>query len=170
MSVLKFFVILSFFFLIFLNCLGIKPCIQEQKKKDQRIQAEKSFDPWKMEKENPIIIQEEESVKTQEEFSPTMREKEEIGEAKTDNEIYYQIQIFASKFPEEAQNLVDALESNFGKAVNIDYEAPYYKVRLGEFETQKKAENFLRKVRQKGFPQAWVVKIKKEDVEENDQH
>ena len=141
--------------------------IKEQREKNQRIQAEKNFDPWKIEKENPIIIQEK-SIPPQDEFSSDILKKNETGEAKTDEEILYRIQIFASKFPEEAQKLADSLESSFNEPASIDYEAPYYKVRLGNFSTLPEAESFLREIRQKGFPQAWVVKTRKEEREEND--
>lgn len=166
MKTIKSLTIISLFLLIFLNC-GIKPCVKERMKKDQRIQAEKSFDPWKIEKEKPIIIQEK-SIPPQEEFSSDIWEKDQVGETKTDREILYRIQIFASKFPEEAQKLADSLESSFNEPTSIDYETPYYKVRLGNFSTLPQAESFLRKIRRKGFPQAWVVKTRKEEREEND--
>lgn len=167
MRLLKSFVIVSLFVLISLNCLGTRPCLKEQRKKDRRMQAERDFDPWTIEKENPIIIQEE-SAEVQEEFVTDIWEKDEPGETNKNYEILYQIQIFASKFPEEAQNLADSLETNFAEPASIDYEAPYYKVRLGNFETLKEAEIFLKRIRQKGFPQAWVVMIKKEEREEDD--
>ncbi len=169
MRLLEIFGILFLFSLVFLNCSGIKPCIRETREKDRRMQAERKFDPWKMERENPVIIQDEESAEPQEQFSRSVWGKDETGEAKVSNEALYRIQIFASKFPEEAQNLVSSLESEFDEPVNIVYETPYYKVRLGDFETMKEAESFLRKIRQRGFPQAWVVKIKKEERKEDDQ-
>jgi len=168
MSVLKFLVLVSLLSLIFMSCVGIRPCINEQRKKDRRMQAEGGFDPWNLERENPIIIQEEESTETQGEFSGTVWQEDETGAAKADYETLYRIQIFASKFPEEAENFMAFLQLNFDQPVNIDYEAPYYKVRLGDFETLKEANSFLKRIRQKGFPQAWVIKIKKEEKKEDD--
>ena len=167
MSAVKTLAIGSLFLLIFLSCGGIKPCVKEERKENLRMKAEKKFDPWKIEKENPIIIQEK-SNQPQEDFSRVILDKYEIGEDKVNNQILYRIQIFASKFPEEAQKLADSLESNFNEPTTIDYEAPYYKVRLGNFTSLAQAESFLRKVRRKGFPQAWVVKTRKEEREEND--
>jgi len=168
MRLIKISVIVSLFSLFFLNCSGIKPCIKEKREKDRRMQAERKFDPWKMEKENPIIIQEKESAEPEEQLSRSVWEKDEAGEVKASDEALYRIQIFASKFPEEAQSLVSFLESEFDEPVNVVYETPYYKVRLGDFETMKEAESFLRKIRQRGFPQAWVVKTKKEESKEDD--
>jgi len=167
MSAKRSLVVVTFFLLVCVNCLGIKPCIKERWKEDRRTQAERSFDPWKIEKENPILVKEG-SAKAQEEFSPGMWEKDETGGASADNETFYMIQIFASKFPEEARNLADSVESRFGKPARIDYEIPYYKVRLGDFDTLEKAESFLRLIRKRGFPQAWVVKTRKEEREEDD--
>ncbi len=167
MNTIKTLVMVYLSFLIFLNCGGIRPCVKEQREKNQRMQAEKNFDAWKIEKENPIIIQEK-SIQAQEEFSGDILEKHETGEVKIDEEILYRIQIFASKFPEEAQKVADSLESSFNEPTSIDYEAPYYKVRLGNFSALPQAESFLREIRLKGFPQAWVVKTRKEEREEND--
>ena len=167
MSTIKTLTTLCIFLLIFLNCGGIKPCVKEEREKNRRMQAEKDFDAWKIEQENPIIIQDKLNP-PQDEFSSDILEEHPAGEARIDEEILYRIQIFASKFPEEAQKLADSLESSFNEPASIDYETPYYKVRLGNFSTLPQAENFLRRVRQKGFPQAWVVKTRKEEREEND--
>lgn len=167
MSVKRSLVVITFFLLVCVNCLGIKPGLKERREKDRRTQAEKSFDPWKIEKENPIVVQEG-SAEAQEEFSPGMWEKDEASGTSADHETFYLIQIFASKFPEEARSLADSVESCFGKRTRIDYEIPYYKVRLGDFDTLEKAESFLRLIRKSGFPQAWVVKTRKEEREEDD--
>ena len=167
MSIVKTLAVVSLFLLILLSCAGIRPCVKEQRKENLRIQAEEKFDPWKIEKEDQIIIKEK-SIQPQEDFSGDILYKNEIGEDKINSQMLYRIQIFASKFPEEAQKLADSLESNFNEPTTIDYEAPYYKVRLGNFTSLAQAESFLRKVRRKGFPQAWVVKTRKEEREEND--
>ena len=167
MSTKKSFVIVIFFLPVWLNCLGLHPCIKEQWRKNRMTQAEKGFDPWKIEKENPIIIREQ-SAKAQAEFSVRTAENDETGRPAANADMLYRIQIFASKFPEEAQNLADSLEAYFDEPASIDYEVPYYKVRLGDFETLEEADNFLRLIRKKGFPQAWVVKIRKEERENND--
>jgi len=163
----KSFAVVILFLVVSVNCFGIRPCIKEQWEKDRRMQAEKSFDPWRIEKENAIIVQEKEA-EIQQEFSPGVGEREESGGSPADHETLYRIQIFASKFPQEAQDLADSVESRFGKPARVDYEIPYYKVRLGVFDSLGEAEDFLRLVRRRGFPQAWVVKTTKEEREEDD--
>ena len=165
----KAFAVVILLLVVSVNCFGIRPCVKEQWEKDRRMQAEKSFDPWRVEKEDAIVVQEKEA-EIQQEFSPGVGEIEETGEGQGDHETLYRIQIFASKFPQEARDLADSVALRFGKPARVDYEIPYYKVRLGDFDSLGEAEDFLRLVRRRGFPQAWVVKTTKEEREEDDRH
>lgn len=159
--------IAAVFFLVCLSCSGLKPWTKEQGKRDQRTKAEKSFDPWEIEKEDPIVVRER-SSKVGEESSPGIKEEDQNLGTTVNHQTIYRIQIFASKFPQEAQELADSVESCFSKPARIDYEVPYYKVKLGDFDTLEEAESFLRLIRKRGFPQAWVVKTRKAEREEDD--
>ena len=80
-------------------------------------------------------------------------EDEEITEA-------FSVRLFASKSSEEAENFKLEVESLFDEIVIIDYKAPYYKVRVGETYTLLEGETLLEKVKQMGFNNAWLVRIR----------
>jgi hypothetical protein len=42
----------------------------------------------------------------------------------------------------------------------LEFDSPYYKVRLGDFKTRAAAENTRELVRSRGYPKAWIVKSK----------
>lgn len=79
-----------------------------------------------------------------------------------DNEITeaFSVQLFASKSSEEAENFKTDVAALFDEVLMIDYKAPYYKVRVGETTTLAEGEALLEKVKQMGFTNAWLVRIR----------
>lgn len=45
----------------------------------------------------------------------------------------------------------------FDQPVSLDYEVPYYKLRVGEFPTRKEAELYQQRARGAGYANAWVM-------------
>ncbi|MEW5993861.1 MAG: SPOR domain-containing protein [Candidatus Zixiibacteriota bacterium] len=71
----------------------------------------------------------------------------------------YRIQIFSSKLYGEARWEMSVAEEIFDRPVKLDYEVPYYKVRVGSFASRDEAESYLQRVRTAGYPEAWVVVV-----------
>ncbi len=147
-------------FVIFFNCGMIKPKVEKDLPKDPRKKAEESFDPWGLDKEEPIVTG---SLITSERAEKDSQNYFRV-EAKEDSEkgykIWYRVQVFAAKFPQEAYQIADSLKGKFEESIYVEYEAPYYKVRLGDFEKEEDAQKFLKVVRSKGYFESWVVKVK----------
>ncbi|UCC81214.1 MAG: SPOR domain-containing protein [Candidatus Zixiibacteriota bacterium] len=80
-------------------------------------------------------------------------EDDEITEA-------FSVQLFASKSSEEAENFKADVAALFDELLIIDYRAPYYKVRVGETTTLAEGEALLERVKQMGFTNAWLVRIR----------
>jgi len=69
----------------------------------------------------------------------------------------YRVQIFSSKNISRANEVYsDALES-FGSQVYLEYSAPWYKVRVGNFTSRIGADEKQQEVSRMGYPDAWVV-------------
>ena len=77
----------------------------------------------------------------------------------TVNNQAFRVQIFTSKLFSEAKQAVVIAEEIFDRPVFIDYEVPYFKVRVGNLETREKAEAYQQKARAVGYPNAWVVVV-----------
>ena len=70
----------------------------------------------------------------------------------------YRIQLFTSKEYGPAFREKNIAREVFDKLVSLDYEVPYYKVRVGNFKSLEDAEQYLPAAREAGYKTAWVVK------------
>ncbi len=71
----------------------------------------------------------------------------------------YRIQIFNSKTYGPAVRETNIAREIFDQKIWLDYEVPYYKVRVGDFPNRRKAEEYLPKVKSAGYSAAWVVRV-----------
>ena len=71
----------------------------------------------------------------------------------------YRVQIFSSKVYGEARHEAKIAEEIFDRPLSIDYEVPYYKIRVGSFDNRNKAEEYQMKAKAAGYTNAWVVLV-----------
>ncbi len=71
----------------------------------------------------------------------------------------YRIQLFTSKTYGPASRERKIAVEVFDKDIYLDYEVPYYKVRVGNFSTLKEAEAYLPAAVEAGYKNAWMVKV-----------
>ncbi|MCK4573227.1 MAG: SPOR domain-containing protein [candidate division Zixibacteria bacterium] len=79
--------------------------------------------------------------------------------ADTLNSQAYRIQIFAGKLYGEARHELAIAEEIFDRPVFVDYEVPYFKVRVGNFAEREQAEEYQQRARAAGYTNAWVVMV-----------
>lgn len=135
--------------------------------------SEREFDP--SEYNDPFAIQQEEDDAPAErpEFVP------ERDEPDTPQFMQgFRIQLYSTSDMEAAQEVLEVADSIFTDHwIYVVYEVPFYKVRLGDFETRPQANRTLSEVVGEGFRDAWIVpdrvvkdppeKIIEEEVEED---
>lgn len=136
---------------------------------------EREFDP--SEYNTPFALQEEE------EDTPTVEpfRMPEIDEPESPAYVRgFRIQLYSTSDMEAAQDVYEVADSIFTDYwIYVVYEVPFYKVRLGDFETRPQANRTLANVVAKGFRDAWIVpdrvvkdppeKIIEEEEEEEDE-
>lgn len=71
----------------------------------------------------------------------------------------YRIQLLTSKVYGEASNARRVAEEIFDRPVFMDYEVPYFKVRVGSFGEREDAEEYLMRAKSAGYSDAWVVMV-----------
>ncbi len=71
----------------------------------------------------------------------------------------YRVQIFSSKKFGESRQVKLVAEEIFDRPVFLDYEVPYYKIRVGNFANRDKAEEYQQRVKSSGYKNAWVVVV-----------
>ena len=69
----------------------------------------------------------------------------------------FKVQLFTSKLFGEAKQARRVAEEIFDQPVAMDYEVPYFKVRVGSFADRYEAERYAQRVRAAGYGDAWVV-------------
>jgi hypothetical protein len=57
----------------------------------------------------------------------------------------------------DARHALAVAQEIFDQPVSLDYEVPYYKLRVGEFPTRTEAEMYQQRARGTGYPNAWVM-------------
>ncbi len=71
----------------------------------------------------------------------------------------YRVQIFTSRLYTEAGRERQLAEEIFNLPIYLDYEVPYYKLRVGDFLTRDEAENMLAEIKSIGYRNAWVARV-----------
>jgi hypothetical protein len=71
----------------------------------------------------------------------------------------YRVQIFTSRLYTEASREKAIAEEIFNLPVYLDYEVPYYKLRVGDFTARGDAEDMLPEIKAIGYRNAWVARV-----------
>jgi hypothetical protein len=137
---------------------------------DQRTKAEHRFDPIGFPGDNAVITGKNDQIaqtqKTEQnqpvdqQYEPSAADEhsapaEEIGQSS----VLFRVQVFATKSFDEAQEFAANIEALFPEGVFVEYQMPYYKVRVGEFYEPDSGEEFLDNVKEMGFKNAWLVRV-----------
>ncbi|MBD3287106.1 hypothetical protein GF359_10615 [candidate division WOR-3 bacterium] len=69
----------------------------------------------------------------------------------------YRVQIFASSTNDGANKVASEARFKFTESVYVEYEAPYYKVRVGDYINKSDAEILKDKARNLGYSDAWIA-------------
>ena len=72
----------------------------------------------------------------------------------------FRVQILATNKLSKAEMLQKDLLSILNQKVYIVFEAPNYKVRVGNFIDRSKAENFRQNILKKGYPSSWIIRTR----------
>ena len=137
--------------------------------KDKRTDAEHRFEPLGFPGDDAVITGKHRNAapaqpaETQQ--SQALTDDMQFGEAESDSmlvveeQVIFRVQVFASKSFDEAQQFASDVEGMFPEGVFVEYQMPYYKVRVGEFYSPEEGEVFLDEVKQIGFKNAWLVRV-----------
>lgn len=71
----------------------------------------------------------------------------------------YRVQIFTSRLYVEANRELMLAKEIFNLPVHLDYEVPYYKLRVGDFATRQEAESIVPDITAMGYSNPWVARV-----------
>ena len=72
----------------------------------------------------------------------------------------FRVQIFATEELAKAEQLQKDLSNILNQNIYIVFEAPNYKVRVGNFIDRNKAEDFRENVLNKGYTSSWIIRTR----------
>ena len=95
-------------------------------------------------------------------FSFDTKELKPAGNADSSQVIIegFRVQVLATSSQENADRLRDELAIEYGKDIYIVFEAPNYKVRIGNFIDRRIAEKLRLELINKGYPSAWIIRTR----------
>jgi len=123
---------------------------------------DESFDPLKLEDED-IKFKEDEEKSSGKNRTTQTNDTAELSEKENQLIDGFRIQLFATKDIESATVAKKEAEFAFvedGYNVYVEFDSPYYKVRIGDFTDRDKATEFREIAHEKGYPSPWIVKTK----------
>jgi hypothetical protein len=158
-STYKFIIITVVFFLA---CGG--PVAKPGKDPYNRLKAESKFDPLSG-AQDKVVITGKHASRTQTEKvgdadSLLLAQAQMAQTADSDTLAnLFRVQIYISKSVDETEQYAASIKELFPEGVFVEYQPPYYKVRVGEFRKAADGELFLEHVKQLGFENAWLVRV-----------
>ena len=72
----------------------------------------------------------------------------------------FRVQILATKELAKAEQLQKNLSNILNQKIYIVFEAPNYKVRVGNFIDRNKAEVFRKNILNKGYTSSWIIRTR----------
>jgi len=72
----------------------------------------------------------------------------------------YRVQVLATRYFERADSLAVIMKSTLSDSVYVDFEAPNYKVRVGDFIDRNSAESLQQDLVQMGYNSAWILRTR----------
>lgn len=143
-----------------LSCSRLRGPRVEHRIEDRRTLAEARYDLMRFHGDDEVITSDvapvDDSLRAESdlvafpEYTPGEQQAQEI----------FAVQVFASKSIDEAEEFESSVAPLFNEGVHTEYRQPYYKVRVGTCTNLKEAERLLQKVKNMGFPKAWIVRIR----------
>lgn len=114
-----------------------------------------------------VIVKDQEpgQIKTNDDMpSAYIPSNKNVGERKIVSG--HRVQLYTTKNESEANTLKVQYEEDLEMDVYIIYDAPYFKLRIGNCLEEIDCDELLNDVRRKGYDGAWIVKDKVSTVEE----
>ena len=72
----------------------------------------------------------------------------------------FRVQFLATKQLAKAEQLQKDLSTILNQNIYIDFEAPNYKVRIGNFIDRNKAEIFRQNIIKEGYESSWIIRTR----------
>lgn len=144
------------------NCTSSRKTTRDENQDKETPKYDESFDPLKLDDEKIEFKEEAEGATNQQLVFPVENNQQILED---ENKLIdgFRVQLYATKDIESATIAKKETEFVFvddSLNIYIEFDSPYYKLRIGDFKDRDKAEVFREIAREKGYPSSWIVKTK----------
>lgn len=161
----NYFVVLFIF--IIMSCstsrVGQKPDTGSEESKRRRGKYVETFDPLSL-NDDDLVVPVSDANRRSDGVPEPVPVIIPTDSARSSEEMVsgYRVQLFATRNEAEAREAKKKAILKFEERVSLDFEAPYYKLRIGDCQDRKEAESLKDKAIRLGFrnPEPWVIKSK----------
>ena len=111
---------------------------------------DETFDPLKLnepEIEWPLMIR-----------AGEQEPKQKVESQGDTTEIGYRIQVLSTQDYETAYDVQSTLMEKYNGEVYVTFDAPNYKVRVGNFQSRSEAEKIQKELMDMGYRMAWIIR------------
>lgn len=158
----QFGIISSLIITLMLSCSSGRKTARDDTPGKESPQYDESFDPLRL-NEDEIVFKEEPKATKQEDKLDQIdisRKSEQTQDKLIDG---FRIQLFATKDIESATIAKKEAQFVFAEDslnIYVEFDSPYYKLRIGDFREREEAVMFREVAREKGYSSSWIVKTK----------
>lgn len=158
---------LLFTLILFIMLIGCASSKKDQQASDpfaSGANLDESFDPLLLHDDDITFIMPEPPAENNEPVLFPLEEKNNTP-IKQENKLIdgFRVQIISIKDLESAARAKSIAVEQFEDLqlkFYLEFDSPYYKVRIGDFKSRNEAERTLEVIRSRGYPKAWIVKTK----------
>jgi hypothetical protein len=142
----------------FVPSTHFKPKAEDIGKAAQKVEQVEDFDPVSLDTGSTVSAGRGKFAETTGTFDGnTMDQKREGGSKEGAQAQGYRVQIFVSSNLESAQKILAEAEETFPGQAYLHYDAPYYKIRIGNCLVRREADLLKDKAVLYGYRDAWIV-------------
>ena len=138
------------------------PCPRAEQRVEEK--SKTRFDPLGLPQDTVIVTVRNSAaeVKYQQRLkgSPSARQTASSDSAELADSLnhqIYRVQLLTADSYSDARKAQAVAEEIFDQSLSLNYDLPYYKLRVGEFATKAEADAYLLKAKAAGYANAWVV-------------
>jgi hypothetical protein len=150
----------SIYLLLVTSCSSSKKTVVDEPPERRGPEVDESFDPLTLDDEDIVFTENNNESINESSSDLKIKNTENKENQQTDG---FRVQLLATKDIESAT--IEKKEAEFAfvedsVVVYIEFDSPYYKIRVGDFQNRSKADELKRIARDKGYTTSWIVKTK----------
>ena len=123
----------------------------------EQVKLDESFDPTSLNDWGQSRVRVEQ-IKTLGEYLQGLGDLPDTLQQAQRSEFIFRVQLTSTRDMEEAKAIEERAIETFADEVVVQFDSPYYKIRVGKMNNREDAQSLQRIALQNGYRRAWVVR------------